>query len=153
MASSSSGRTTQAQIYEKLTELAEAFGRMDVKIVHMNEKIDNFSSKQNQMETSISSLRSETEVDIQAIRDDIRDIKNASANASATTDARFSTLTTTLDRVEHDVSKIKTERLIAGARMSIIMGGAGVVGGVLFFFFQNVLKPIVDLWIKKEFGG
>lgn len=143
--SNSSGRTTQAQIYEKLTELAEAFGRMDEKIVNMNAKIDNFSSKQSQMETSISSLRSETESDIQLVRDDIRDIKNASTS----TDARISTLATTLNRVEQDVSKIKTERLIAGARISLIMGGATVAGGTLFF----ILQKLFDLWIKKEFGG
>ena len=142
---SSSGRTTQAQIYDKLTELAEAFGRMDEKIVNMGSKIDNFSSKQSHMETSISSLRSETESDIQLVRDDIRDIKNASAS----TDARISTLSTTLNRVELDVSKIKTERLIAGARLSIIMGGATVAGGSLFY----ILQKLFDLWIKKEFGG
>lgn len=135
-------RTTQAQIYDKLIEMSGRIAGMDQKMTDMNDKIDDFATRQ-----------VATEVDVRAVQQDIRDIKRDLHSASAATDARIDSLATTLEKVDKDVSKIKQARLIAGIRLSMLMGGATVIGGVLFYVFQYVLKPIGEWWIKKEFGG
>lgn len=135
-------RTTQAQIYDKLIEMSGRIAGMDQKMTDMNDKIDDFATRQ-----------VATEVDVRAVQQDIRDIKRDLHATSAATDARIVSLATTLEKVEKDVSKIKHSRLVAGIRLSMVMGGATVIGGVLFYVFQYVLKPIGEWWIKKEFGG
>lgn len=132
--SSSSGRTTQAQIYATLIDMSGKIAGIDQKMTDIDAKLD-----------AVASRQTSTEIDLRGVQQDIRDIKNASAS----TDARLTTFSTKLDRVEQDISKIKTERLINGVRMSMIMGGATVAGGAFFF----VLQKLFDIWIKKEFGG